>query len=263
MVVRQMNEVAELPGHERWSALLPRFAELLVVGTLADGSCGQSAACQALTITPWMRAPSRRAKSRMFTGRHPHSSAPTRAQLLSLNEKLSDWLSSVEGRTRWTQLCEQTRHALPSVDLQSAEDTLEEMKVLTTPVGLSWWMVFAEVHELNVFLLHSFTSSLWESDSSDVTASLLVRTDTQLACRLLSRAGQLVPSADTANCIAVLCQQGSSSWADKERRGTRNVGHYEVVVDDEGRSMWTTTAPIVTEVLMPAVQVTLGTPAHQ
>ena len=52
---------------------------------------------------------------------------------------------------RWGQLCEQTRHALPFVDLQSAEDALDEMRVLTTPVGLSWWIIFAEVHQLNVF----------------------------------------------------------------------------------------------------------------
>ena len=203
MIVREINAIAELPGHERWSALFPQMAEMQVVGTLADGSCSQSTACQALTFTPWLRAPSRRAKSKRFTCRHPHSATPTRAQLLSLNEKQSDWLSSVTGETRWTQLCEQTRHALPSVDLQSAEDALQEIKVLTTPVGLSWWMVFAEVHELNVFLLHSFTSSLWEPDSSDVTASLLVRTETQHACRLLSRAGQLIPSADRAICMAV------------------------------------------------------------
>ena len=35
----------------------------------------------------------------------------------------------------------------------------------------------------------------------------------------------------------MLCQQGSSSWAGKVEWGTRNVGHYEVVVDDEGRFM--------------------------
>ena len=107
-----------------------------------------------------------------------------------------------------------------------------------------------------MFLLHMFTSSLWEPDTSDPTASLLVQMQTQHACRLISRAGQLIHSNERENCMAVLSQQVSSSWADKTKKGTRNVAHYEVVVDDEGRSMWTTTSPIVSEVLMPAASAT-------
>ena len=62
----------------------------------------------------------------------------------------------------------------------------------------------------------------------------------------------------------MLSQQVSGSWADKMRQGTRNVGDYEVVVDGEGRSMWRTTSPIVTEVLMPAVSATaVGVPELQ
>ena len=122
-----MNEVAELPGHERWSALLPRLTEMHVVGTLADGLCGQSAACQALTITPWMRTPSRRAKSKAFTGRHhPHSATPTRAQLLSLNGKLSDWLSAhsypaacSSGQT----FASSTTHSTPSSSCSSSQSS--------------------------------------------------------------------------------------------------------------------------------------------
>jgi hypothetical protein len=253
LLLREVNEVAPLPGQDQWNALYPGLAKLGVVGTLADGSCGQSTAHQALNITPWLRSPSRRASR---TRRHPNSATPTREQLVSLNTKLSDWLSSVQGRLRWAELCEQTRHALPSVDLQSTEDALDEMKMLTTPVGLSWWMIFAEVHHVNVFLLHVFTSSLWEPDIGDPTASLLVQVQTQHACRLISRAGQLIHGKERENCMAVLCQQVSSSWADKTKKGTRNVAHYEVVVDDEGRSMWRTASPIVTEVLMPAVGVT-------
>jgi hypothetical protein len=254
MIIREVNEVAPLPDQEQWNVLCPGLAILHVVGTLADGSCGQSTGCQVLHITPWLRAPSSRANN---TRRHPNSSTPTRQQLLALNEKLSDWLSSEEGRVRWTQLCEQTRAALPSLDVQSAEDVLDEMKTLTTPVGLSWWMIFAEVHHMNVFLLHKFPSSLWEPDSNDSTASLLVQMQSQHACRLISRAGQLVPSNERENCMAMLSQHVSSSWADKTKNGTRNVAHYEVVVDNEGRSMWRTTSPIVTEALMPAVSATL------
>jgi hypothetical protein len=254
LVLREVNEIAPLPGQDQWNALSPGLARLRVVGTLANLSCGQSTAHQALHITPWLRSPSRRANN--STRRHPNSATPTREQLLSLNEKLSDWLSSEEGRHRWVELCEQTRHALPAVDLQSTEDALNEMRMLNTPVGLSWWMIFAEVHHVNVFLLHMFTSSLWDPDTSDLTASLLVQMQTQHACRLISRAGQLIHSNERENSMAVLSQQVSSSWADKTRKGTRNVAHYEVVVDDEGRSMWTTTSPIVTEVLMPAVSAT-------
>ena len=244
-----------------WNALCPGLAELEVVGTLADGSCGQSTACQALHITQWLRAPSRRSSSTNLAGWHPTSVTPTRQQLLSLNEKLSGWLCSVEGKLRWDQLCEQTRHVLPSVDLQSAEDVLSEMKALTTPVGLSWWMVLAEVLELNVFMLHMFTSSLWEPDSTDPKASLLVQLETQRACMLVSGAGRLVPSRERENCIVVLCQQVSSSWVNKARKGTRNVAHYEVVVDHEGRSMWSATSPVVTEVLMSAMCATEGSNA--
>ena len=143
LVLREVNEIAPLPGHDQWNALCPGLAKLGVVGTLADGSCGQSTAHQALHITPWLRSPSRRANNSIR--RHPYSATPTREQLLSLNKKLSEWLSSEEGRQRWAQLCEQTRHALPAVDLQSTEDALDEMRMLTTPVGLSWWMIFAEV----------------------------------------------------------------------------------------------------------------------
>ena len=262
LLVREVNEIAPLPDEELWNALCPGLAELEVVGTLADGSCGQSTACQALHITPWLRAPSRRSSSTNVTRRHPNSVTPTQQQLLSLNEQLSHWLSSMEGRLRWDDLCEQTRHLLPSVDLQSAEELLNEMKVLTTPVGLSWWMAVAEVHQLNVFILHMFTSSLWEPDSTDPTASLLVQIETQRACRLVSRAGRLVPSRERENCIAVLCQQVSSSWVDKTRKGTRNVAHYEVVVDHQGRSMWSTTCPVVSELLMSATRATEGCSAQ-
>ena len=71
-----LNEVAELPGQGGWNALCPGLATMRAVGTLADGSCGQSTACQALTIASWQRAPSRRTKSTIFTYRHTNSAHP-------------------------------------------------------------------------------------------------------------------------------------------------------------------------------------------
>ena len=214
LILREVNEVAPLPGQDQWNALYPGLDKLGVVGTLADGSCGQSTAHQALNITPWLRSPSRRTNR---SRRHPNSATPTREQLVSLNKKLSDWLSSVEGRLRWVELCEQTRRALPSVDLQSTEDALDEMRMLTTPVDLSWWMIFAEVHQVNVFLLHMFTSSLWEPDVDDPSASLLVQMQTQHACWLISRqASSLTVTRET---IAWQCSASRSLAVGQTRQG--------------------------------------------
>jgi hypothetical protein len=138
-------------------------------------------------------------------------------------------------RPRWAQLCEETRLALPSVDLQSAEDGLDEMNVLTTPVGLSWWMIFAEVHQVNVFLLNMFTNSLWEPDISDPTASLLVQTQSQHACMLISRAGRLIQSDESENCMAVFNQRVSSIL----RRGGGTRRRRGPAMSLTTRSWWT------------------------
>lgn len=208
---------------QAWCEVLTRHVR--VVGVVADGNCGPASAVSA--------------HQQLFSRRRVATEVElrnTRVSVLTWVEKNRELYSKLNGGKAdeasllLTQCREDGRHVAPD-----------------------FFRAYACMHKLNVFIL-AIKSVKFPNEQREDGG---VKMNSSFSCRLMNVLddGTTLLPADRANTMAVHFHHRSEHVGSGSR--SPGVGHYEFVVDSDGRSLWSTTEPIVQQCLLVACKQTV------